>query len=400
MLFLDQTVRELALRNQELISEDSYSLSVYEKAGKLPASELKVRIKSHILQGLRSHPSLASLAKLHEIIVKHALELVNELDRREQGLAIFIQFNAAALDRTSQRTDDHSEHILLSQILPLYDEPPTHVSVGRIFDFTILFRIARRTPLGIIVQIDNEEAKVHTLRGNNSEMVEELTNPYNEPTENEYLEIHRSSGSKKVIHGTGSENVARRQKSANQAFWEDVSEIVENQLDTTTRWRNLVIFASKNYQPNLETWVKNGFAKKLPNPPLVRYKIINVTEELYRQAAEEINNFSQEHIKKDFLNDREQYENFVHGWKAVTDAARESRVEKLYLPLVPQSQQKRVGFILDQMLPYSFPVKDAKRVSNLLPWLTLTVIANGGQIIMSKVLTDISKEPISAKLRY
>ncbi len=392
---LNRIISELAETNQKNKSEQVFAVTAYEKAGKLTLPLLKKRIKSHLLSGLRGHSQLASLSQMHERLINHALELIENLKNRQEGMVLFFQFNAEKLEREAPKNLKNND-ALISKAISLPAEPETYLYVGNIFDFTPLFRYLRMIPLAVIVQVENQEARIFSLIGSTIEQLAYLENKHNEPTEKEYREIHRPGKQNMVQYGTGEENVARRQLSANKVFLDEVGAEIEKAWKKNG-WKNLLVYASENYRPFIEQWVEK-FKDAIQFPPVVEYKFIKEKNNLREDATDRLAAYNKQIIKASFAQEREDFQHFVAGWKDVTNAVREFRVQKLYISL--DQTKKRAGYILNHELPYSYPVNEAKRVNNLLPWLTQGVIAAGGEIIVAQTLEDSGQYPVAAKLRY
>lgn len=393
---LNKIISELAEYNQKNKSRQVFAVTAYEKAGELTLAELKKRVKSHLLNGLRSHSQLASLSQMHERLINHALTLIENLENRQQGIALFFQFNAEKLEREAPKNLKNVDDTLISKIVPLYVEPETHIYVGKIFDFTPMFRYLRMTPLALIAQVENQQAEIFLLTGATIKPLVKLENKHNEPTAKEYREIHRPNKQGMIQHGTGEENVARRQISANKVFLDEVGAEIEKTFKKNG-WKNLLVYASENYRPFIERWVEK-FKDATQFPPLVEYKFFKEKNSLKEDALVRLAKYNKEIIKNNFSQETENFKHFVSGWKDVANAVRESRVQKLYISL--DQTKKRPGYILNHELPYSYPVNEAKKVNNLLPWLTQAVIVAGGEIIAAHTLEDSGKYQIAAKLRY
>ncbi len=395
MLQLNSFVQRLTEQNRQFISEQNYAISLYEKAGELTNAAVETRIKSHILAGLRGHSKLASLSRMHEKIISRALDSVKQMETRPKGFGLFLQFNAAQLEKEPAQAKTNNQN-LFSELISFYNSPETHVYVGKIFDLSPLFRMIRKTNLAIVCQIENHQTSIYTIKGSSFEKAAELKNRHNEPTDNEYIEAYKPSPTGAVHHGTGSENVARRQISANKVFLSEVGAEIKKLLKKDNIWKNAVFYCSKDFQPYIKEWSDKLFKQKISYSPIVINKLMSTDKQLQENSLEVIEEHVKDSIKKQFLEDKEKYTFFAVGWKDVTDAVREHRVERLYL----RPDVRRLGFILDQASPYSYPIRNAKRVNNIIPWIVQEVIASKGDIITAQVIKELNPEPIAAKMRF
>jgi hypothetical protein len=394
VLQLTSLVKQLTEYNQSAVADNTYSITLYEKAGQLPLDNVLTRLKSHILKGLRSHSKLAHLSRMHEVVTDHALKLVSNLKEREEGFALYLKFNAEELEKSSPKGKQEFPS-LFSLIAALYNEPDTHIYVGKIFDLSILFRMIRKTNIAIICQLENELAILNTLKGKRLETVKKIPNQYNEPTPKEYLGRHAVDAGG-IHQGSGTKTVEKRQISADKALLADLETEVMKLFGDDLTWKNAVVYYSSDFGPYVDRWATTLFSGRLSFEPILVNKVINTKNQLLTDTENRIEEHISAAIKSQFLQDKEKFTNFVTGWKDVTDAIRERRVERLYI----QPEIRRLGFILDHSVPYSYPIRNAKRVGNIVPWLVHWVLAAGGDGVAAKAIKSLTSKQIAAKTRY
>ena len=75
---------------------------------------------------------------------------------------MYLKFNAEELEKSSPKGNRNFQSFL--SIAALYNEPDTHIYVGKIFDLSILFRMIRKTNIAIICQLENELAILNTSK--------------------------------------------------------------------------------------------------------------------------------------------------------------------------------------------------------------------------------------------
>lgn len=353
-------------------------------------NQLKTRTKSLLQNAFAEHRTLSTEISdsVQAVVLSHVVKAVLALPEGYQGIAFFLQF----------ATEQQQELVRYQKSIGLEIEPSATAYISSCFDSTELLRTAINEPRILIVTIHKDGANIYQIIGKQLKERTSLKNTYNQPTANEYIGRYSPLKSGKIIHGSGSENVARRQISANKYFLETDLKPALTMALQEGHWKQLLLFYAPDYSEYLDSWTEQlpigdlpfGFQEIKTLPP--------TSEELVAKALSLTNKSREEWLKQQIQADKENYAHFRTGWEAVCDATREGRVKRLYLK--PEALSP-VGYIAEGELPFLFEAEgNGIKTNNLRPWLIYTALKNSGEVFISDVWEEELDQPIAAALRY
>jgi hypothetical protein len=371
-----------------------YLVSLYQPLAKLSITESATHIKSILLHSIRSHPTLAPMTQLHEKLVDQIIKEVKPLAQTTPGIACFFVFDAEAIERTRSRERDLSKHFELL-LITLQVEPMQRVYLGRTFDLIPLLSALQQQQAALAIQLENKSAKIYSLIGSEWQQLVEKENIYNEPTDKEYLQAYNANRPGTIFHSTGSENIARRQISANKALLSDVEKELKRIINKQApSWKDVVIYMAPDFLPFAPDWATSLLTSLMDRSPILVDNTMPPPDEISQHALQTL---KQHHLTelKQRLKAYDRDKNLVLGWQEVTSAVRERRVETLYI----NPDAKKAGFLIANSLPYTYPVGESRRIHNLAPWLTKIVLESSGEVIPT-TLDPISEKEVGAEIRW
>jgi hypothetical protein len=386
----DQSINKI-LNLSTQPSEYDYFVSLYQPLINLSATDAATHLKSVLLQSLRAHPRLTTLTQLHGKFINYVESSIKPLTLKSAGIAGFFAINALAIEKAKDKSGELSKHI--GEILiKLEVEPIEKVYLGKTFDLLPLLEVFSQQHTALILLMENQASHIMSWHDHQLNEVDQINNIYNDPTAKEYIQAYRPTHSGAIIHGTGSENVARRQISANKALLADVEKALKKHA-VNHSWQHLILFVSPNFLPYIKDWAQNDLSPLLKLPPVIIDKVISQPSDL----AKELPALLKSKVQQDTLAELKRYQEanmLAQGWQDVTTAVREFRVKTLFID--PQTTKR--GYLLADM-PYTYPIGESRKVINLAPWLVKHVLSGGGEVIPSS-LSMVKEAAVLAELRY
>ena len=87
---------------------------------------------------------------------------------------------------------------------------------------------------------------------------------------------------------------------------------------------------------------------------------------------------------------------FVQGWSKTAKAARQKKIETLFIkPTV-----KKRGYLYKKEFIYTYPVEDSRMVKNIAPWIVKNAVDTSGRVVIIKDDGIMPEAEVAAKLRY
>ncbi len=370
-----------------------YLYSGYIPTEHHPKHEIKKRVKSQILTTLRNHKRLANLSRLHEQVVAQALEKTDLLDHLDEGIAVFGVFNASELQKGHRQFSEKNV-----TIIPLLQAPVKESYVGRIFDLDQLIWLTFTDPKVLVATLERNGATLYRLTGTTLQKVGRVKNTYLDMKEksNEYLEKYAPLREKSVIYSTGKENVSRLEEKENLNLLKDATTAIRTIFQASFRFERLLVYQTQSFRHltdklriELATFLRaSQFELITSNPPAKQF--------LYKEVKKILVEKRQNYLTEEYRQAKENFDVFAEGWPAVTQADREKRIAVLFVK--PVTRQK--GYLLQNELVYTYPIKGSRQIRNIAAWLVRSVVMNHGRVVVVDREGVMPGVEVAARLRY
>lgn len=377
------------LQQEQQKSDSTLFISLYYPNNSWSVDQLKHHFKGHFTRILRESPIIGSNNHLYNTVLHLVLSKVEALDDVGQGIAVFGQVEANKTPSSKTPLDDTLFHI---SVLPT--RPVTDCYIGRTFDLDQLIWLQQQLVPSLALHITQKKAEVFLLTISDFVFLHEEENPYfygEKPTK--YQNQHIPAPNTGNIHGSDSRKFEGRLEKENEQFLLEQLPTLKELTQHYAHLESLLVFYSQSFSDHIEKFEKE-WHRLLPQIEIVTECKEYPTHEELRASAQEIK--QQQHNQKyqELWQKAKDSKKFVTGWDAVSQAARDGKIDTLFI----QPTVSNPGYLLDNQLLYVESLDGARPVRNMAPWLVKQVITSSGEV----VLLDEEKDhpPVAAKLRF
>lgn len=379
------------IKTKELISwqrdvgEKVWFLSVYVPNEGLKRSDLLAKTGLKIKQELEEKDELKDRDELIERLVDEFIEEGEGVDKLSKGIAGWVRFRVDEMG-------EQSEKVVVQRVMVggVRQKPEEEIEVGKALRLRQLFWLKMVEMEGLVLHLEREKAKLFRIKGDQMDLVEEKENPFVYEKDKEYLEQLSPTGSEKHMYGSGDRSFENRKEESDKRFVNRVDELLKREADSQHNF--VVILYSDNFADKILKWQEEAEHKWSRHGVIVESKIFNKDNEILKEAQRLIKK-RQKSLVKDKWEQVQESEKWVTGWKNVVQAAREGKVEDLFIT----KDAERDGYTDDSWL-YTHAAEGAEKTEDLDSLLVIKVIRDGGQVWPAEVLGD--EVEVGARLRY
>lgn len=373
------SIKTLLKKEEDREKGNIYFLSVYFPTKDYLKKEIKVGLKSLILQAFRSHRNLKNKNWLHHKIADRISRKIGLLRGKGKGFAIFVKFKA---EKPKKKRGKLSELTLFF----LHRKPKKEVYIGKIFDLDQLIWLDNVKIEACIFNLRRRKCEIYIVDNGEFKYFSTEKNKFIKEREQEYIEKQRGTS---VRHGTGTKKLERKKVEENKRFLTYLRQIIKNELALRTEIKYFLIFYSVSFEKIIKKFVKN-----FPKTHTILVNKSMADEKKLKRVSLKKLKAKQEKIKEKLIQKAKSLPKkyYVEGWKKVTTASRKRKIDILFLD--PTIRKK--GYLYRKGFIYTYPVKNSRLVRNIIPWLVRNTIRSKGKI----VFFQDKKKPIAAKLKY
>ncbi len=351
---------------------DHFLLSLYvpNDSSKLQVSQV---IKSHISRAFKSQESTKDFMRVADAITEVFEKHVHDTPELLEGMAFFTPFQL-----TTDRPEDIREKIVSEMIfIKLHSAPQPNATIGTIYNLDQLAFITQRQFYAHVLHVTRNEADVYQYDTQSFEKIFTIENPYLVDKEKEHLEFYGPSQGKRVVHGTGSNKLSKREDKENEQFLKRVIESFEKKVPVTDQHELLFVYYSENFEDHIKDAV-DALDKKRKNLHCILIDKNHPTaSELKKATTQELKNHrnkATDTVLNALKNNRS---TFAVGWNDVTKASRHGMIEALIIKVGAEQE----GYLLEDYL-YSYPIMGSSKVDSLYRHLVRATIQSGGEIYL------------------
>jgi hypothetical protein len=376
-----------SLVNQE--KENGIYLSLYLPLKGFNNKKAKRRLRSLIDKGFKKNKQTEKLTNLDDLVKNKVIKRFEKLSSLEKGLGVFAKIS---VDEANKGAESKIEDLTVVQFSKGVKK---EVFVGTTYDLDQLIWLNNLEAEALVIDLHRDECNVYILENERLKSVQTIENNFSEFKEPEYLykppilidEIYFSPGSNKV---------EQQKVKENRYFMNDILDKLKENSLIRERFKYLVVFYSERYKQHIDGFVRSAPVKADFNPILVeRHPQIKSKKAFKKIAERKLKKYQKQKVKELYKLAEEDYNHFVKGWKKVLKAARQAKIEQLFI----RPGVKKQGYV-DHQLLYLHKSKKTRKVNNLAPWLVRSVFENDGKVVMLRK-NLIKKSPkVAAKLRY
>jgi hypothetical protein len=383
---MNKTGNELITK---LVEEKDYSpssktflISLYIDAYGAPRSDVYTVLNSYLKKGFSK---VKELKKKHLKRDEVQVDIERELDVMEsfnRGVGIFAKFSLE-----NKETE-----------IKIFDSPvqfTNDVFVGKVYKVDQLVWASNLITTSLVINLERKEASINELRDDIFSEVEVFENKYIDPEAREYQEKFRPTVHDKVLHGTGDIGKQREAKEDNRRFFMDVYETFKERFEDLSGYEYVVLFHSDSYDPLVEEMketITNDYNVDLVLKSVQPDEIENLGE----KAKEVIRDLKKDSKIEHLEISKSVPDRYAEGFKEVADASRFRKIDTIYV----KKGVKKSGYIANDNLIYTYPVKDSDKVKDISPWLFKNVLENSGQLYVFEDDFKKLKKQISGRLRF
>jgi len=385
----NKQIAKLLDQEAEKIKSNVYFFTAYLPVKSYSKLQTKKRLKSLVLKTLRNHKKLKKFSSLHHYLVKKAFQKINKLDSLKKGLAFFAKIDL-------QRGKAYEIRDKNITTFPVSRQPKKEAYIGKTFDLDQLIWIKNTAAYALVVNLERQKCLFYALEGGKLRRLSCLKNKFVKTKEGEYLEKFAPLPKKGILYSTGADKEARRTLKENRRFINNLKLYIKQNKRLKTGFEYLIFFYSESFAELIESFEKYIKTVFPSSTPLFIQKNIQKESRLKRAAIKQIKKF-QKTVKKDLLAlVKENQPLFVQGWSKTAKAARQKKIETLF---IKPTVRKR-GYLYKKEFIYTYPIKDSRMVKDIAPWLVKTVVDTSGRVVIIKDDGIMPEVEVAAKLRY
>ncbi len=387
------TIERLLASENDLADEERL-LSVYLPTSGFDKERSKLEMKSYVLSNFRRNEELGKFTRLHHNIIDRVTVDIQDLEKVDKGLAVFIKFNPQLQEKGREKKIAGQD--VLTVILS--KEPENQFFLGRAYNLDKLAWLSFEAENALVLNVNQEEVGIYKLWNGEVDRVELMENPYVSERENEYLERFTPTSYKETIYGSGSDKWKRDLEDRVISFLNEVKIYLKHRDKYGGDFKDLVIVYSTKVEDYIKKFVEEA-SQILPiNKPILIDKNLTNLEQLRKEVLETYRR-EKEKEKHQYLQwtSEEDRDKFRQGWEEVLKESRRQKIDVLFF----REDTTSPGYLMDKKLLYMRRVKGAKRirkVGNLVPWLIKNVLENGGKVMLFDKESEVPQ--VAARIRY
>lgn len=370
-------------------SDSIYTLSVYLPNTGTPIRDLQHQARVMVLDESHQHPVVGKDNQLCQMLAKSAETKIEEIDDAQKGIAVFLTFDTT---KSYQNIDE-----ILAEIIVLDRKPRPEVHVGRMFDVDQLLWMSSLHSPSLIAEINRNQWSIYKMTDNGQiKKITSQNNPYIEAERQAgHLHQYAPTSSSTMVHGRGAANIERRDEKENEQFFMDMVRYLQENQNTLPPFSYFVIAHSSSYTDFLDSFFQE-FHRIWPDvQEIIIDKQFHSHSELAKESLKAISDNKEMLTFQEWKNAKEDHHKFVNDWSTLVAAARDGKIEILFVP----STLSKPGFVLHHDLPYAESVDGGLHVRNVVPWMVKRVAETDGKIVLSDNINE-DDAPLAAKLRY
>lgn len=370
-------------------SDSVYTVSLYLPNTGMPIKELQHQIRVMVLDESHQHPVVGQNNQLCQKLAQRAETKVSEIDDARKGIALFLLFDVSKSYLDSNQ--------ITAEAIVVDREPRPEVHIGRMFDVDQLLWLSSLHTPSLVAEISRKHWTLYSM--SESGQIKEITSQNNPYIEAErpatQLQQYSPTPSDTVMHGRGTANIERREEKENEQFLMDMLRYLKDNQDDLPQFSYFVLSHSSSYTEFLEPFFQELHRIWPSVQEIIFDKQFNSQAALAKESLAALANAKQEHTFQEWKRAQEDHQKFVDDWSTLVAAARDGKIEVLFVP----STLSKPGFVLDRDLPYAESVDGGLQVRNVVPWMVKRVAETDGKVVVSDAINE-NEAPLAAKLRY
>ena len=370
---------------QRDVGESVWFLSVYVPNNGLQRDDLLKQVGLKIKNRLEESDELGEKDELIERVVDQFVEEAEGVDKLSKGIAGWVRLRFDELGEQSEETV-----VQRISVAGVSQSPEEEIEVGKALRLRQLAWLKMVEMEGLVLHLEREKAKLFKIKGDKMDLVEEKENPFVYEDDKEYLEQYSPTGSEKTMYGTGGRGFENRKEESNKRFVNRIDELLKREADSQHNF--VIVLYSDSFADKVSRWQEDVEYKWSRHGVIAESKIFNKDNEILEEAQKLIKE-RQKNLVKNKWEEVQESEKWVIGWKNVVQAAREGKVEDLFIT----KNAERDGYVDDSWL-YTHAAEGAEKTEDLASLLVIKVIRDGGKVWSVEVLGD--KIEVGARLRY
>ncbi|MDD3679863.1 MAG: hypothetical protein PHX72_03355 [Candidatus Shapirobacteria bacterium] len=391
MILYDQYLKILAEKEQDLKNNQHCSfLTVYFATNNYHKNRLKQELRSFILTGLKNEQKAPP--KVGKIIIDKIEETIDGLKSPPRGLSFFAKFDPQEQVGKKKKIVTEENFIFI----PLEKTPQKELLIGSRFDLDQLVWLSDKGIDGLVFQINQKEANLYVFDDRKLFLITRQENPFTQGEEKHYLEQFSPVNFRGIFHGTGDDDVIRREREENKLFLKKLQSFVKDNANLTEPFDYLVINWSTRFI-RLNTNFARDLSAFFPKTSLVLIdKNITDPKQLEKLVIEKTDQEKTKTINQQLKEAQEEFDRYREEWQSILTAANQNRIQKLFIkPVI-----KKRGYVTLNNQIYNYPVQGSRLVNNIAPWLIHQVLTANGQIIILDQKVKNNTLEAAALLRY
>ncbi len=359
--------KKLIKIESENLSKNEYLLSVYLPTDRLNIGEIKKRVKSIFLK--------KEILK-NDVFAKVESQ-VNVIKNYKNGLAIFAKIKNQ--NGTAKMSD---EDLWIETIL---STPEQSLNCGKIFNLDQLIWDNQSSMCSIILNLNQDEAKIYGYKNNQIHLIKRIENP-----------LAEDRGKETSVNGETRINQDKIETA--RGLLNEVTRVIKlDEREVKNGYDYFTIVYSSNFTDLIDSFSAtiqqiHSHSKEM----LLINKNIKTDDELKEVVAKEINSKNRIDKRQSLNKAKSMYTNYIEGWERVVEAANVYKIKKLFI----KNRTKIKGYVLNSSDIYMNPIREAKLASNVVPWLFKSVLSSDGEIIIFNKNERINFSEIAAQIRY
>ncbi len=379
---LIQQSNQLSMKDKKFLK-----LTIYQTINHRNVNQLNQLITSKLNNQLKNHKFIKKYSNSHQIIINNLSKLIIKLNHLQKGIAFFCHLNFKKLNRV-----ENNFSIKQKYLCHLKFKPFSKIIFNKKYDLSQLNWINNKQLKTAIFHINRQSIKLYKYEKNDLKFVGKAKNLAIKKQQKHGLKKYSPTDQDKTYYGLGADKTDRKRKKQEQLFLLMLYQAIQDYKKILKQYDQLYIIYSTSFVPLMNNY-KAKLKQKLNNKINIIFKRKNFQnpnqiKKFINLQIQQINNTRQE-LK---ILMKQNQKHIALKWKTILLAQRKQQIANLMI----KPNLKKMGFIRHNNL-YRYPVKNSKKIKNLVPWLTTSVIQNQGHISMFKPNSQTSKAAI---LRY
>ena len=367
--------------------QDTYFLTVYQPNTGFDKQEMKLRLKSAILQEIKQRAATARAQNAKSEIIKPLNQLIEQLESLKRGVAVFAKFDLKRGKQVELRKP--------STVVPLTTQPIREIKLGRTYDLDQLIHIAFADIDALVVNLHRQEFEIYQFHDSQLKQIYQDKNWYIREKPKHYLEKFGPTGKQDgIYHTTGSDKLDKTKQKENQTFMGWLQEYLLDEKEVN--YKHLIVFYTTAFKDIIDE-LKQALHDRLSSD---RVEFINKNltrkKDVRENTIEVWRRMKQQTVKKKAAAIKEKYYHLKQDWNEVTRAARRGQIKTLYL----KPDLDRAGYLVGEKMLYSYPKVDSKQVNDLSSWLVKLVTQQGGEVVVLEGEEFEQYPDVMAELRF